>query len=90
MQQNSAEQIVSALGEADRMLRAGRTLADVIAELGISQTTYYRWRRQFDGMNAHDVVRVRDLEQENARLRRIVADKALEIEALREISRGTW
>lgn len=90
MPHNSAEQVVSALREADRMLRAGRTLAEVIAELGISQTTYHRWRRRFAGMNTGDVARVRELEQANARLRRIVADKVLEIDVLREITRGSW
>jgi hypothetical protein len=56
----------------------------------VSATTYYRWRRTFDGMSKEGVRRIRDLERENQRLRRIVADKALEIEFLREVSRGTY
>ena len=51
---------------------------------------YHRWRDQFGGMKADDAKRLKDLERENARLKRIVADKELEIDALREISRGNW
>ena len=87
---DTAERVASALLEADRMLGSGRTLDAVVRTLGISTSTYYRWRRQFTGLTTDGVARVRDLERENTRLRRIVADKALEIETLREISRGTY
>lgn len=84
------DQIVIALRDADRMLREERTIAEIVAELGVSETTYYRWRRRFDGMRPTEIARIKELELENARLRRILADKELENEALREISRRGW
>ena len=88
--QRSDEEIATALLEVDRLVRAGRPLVDVVVELGISRTTYYRWRRRFEGLSSGGVARVRELSRENVRLRRIVADNALEIEMLRELSRGTY
>jgi putative transposase len=90
MRDRAANEISTMLAEADRLLDAGRPVAHVLADLGISRTTYYRWRRRFDGATSGDIARIRDLERENGRLRRIVADKTLEIEALREISRGSY
>jgi putative transposase len=58
--------------------------------LEVSEQTYHRWRNQFGGMKADDAKRLKDLERENSRLKRIVADEELEIDALREISRGNW
>jgi putative transposase len=62
----------------------------VARHLEVSEQTYHRWRNQFGGLKADDAKRLKDLERENARLKRIVADKELEIDALREISRGNW
>lgn len=90
MARTSPETVASVLLDAERQLRAGRPRADVFEALNISASTYYRWRRRFEGMTTGGVVRLRDLERENTRLRRIVADKALEIETLRELSRGTY
>ena len=56
----------------------------------MSEQTYYRWRNQFGGMKADDVKRLKELEAENARLKRIVADQVLENQALKEIARGNW
>jgi len=83
-------EIVAALRDADRMLREGRSTTEVAAELGISERTYHRWRQRFEGATSREVPRILELERENARLRRILADKELENEALREISRGGW
>jgi hypothetical protein len=58
--------------------------------LEVSEQTYHRWRNQFGGMKADDAKRLKELERENARLKRIVADQALDIDALREISRGNF
>lgn len=74
----------------DQEVAAGRSLAAALAEAGISGATYYRWRRRFKELSPAALARVRHLERENARLRRIVADEALEIEMLRELSRGTY
>ena len=73
---------------ADRMLGEGKDVADVCRELQVSEQTYYRWRNQFGGMNANDAKRLKDLERENATLKRLLADAELEKAALREISRG--
>jgi putative transposase len=84
------ERVASALLEADRLLGSGHSPDAVARALGISRSTYYRWRRRFEGLTTGGVARVRDLERENTRLRRIIADSALEIEMLRELSRGTY
>ena len=56
----------------------------------MSETTFHRWRNQYGGLKADDAKRLRELEKENARLKKIVADQALDIDALREVSRGNW
>jgi transposase-like protein len=72
------------------MLNEGADVAAVARHLEVTEATYHRWRNQYGGMKADDTKRLKELERENARLRRIVADKELEIDALREISRGNW
>lgn len=84
------EQITKALLDIERLMRSGRSLPDALATIGISRTTYYRWRRRFEGVTSGGVARIRDLERENMRLRRLIVDRDLEIETLREISRGTY
>jgi putative transposase len=58
--------------------------------LGISEATYHRWRAQYGSLKADDVKRLKELETENARMKRIVADKELQIQALKELGRGNW
>ena len=87
---HSPEQVVRKLATADRMLNGGKDVADVCRELQVSDQTYYRWRNQFGGMKADDAKRLKELERENATLKRIVADKELEVVALKEIARGNW
>jgi putative transposase len=87
---HTPEQIIRKLREADRLLAEGSDIAGVARHLEVSEQTYHRWRNQFGGMKADDAKRLKDLERENSRLKRIVADKELEIDALREISRGNW
>ena len=87
---HSPEQVVRKLREADRLLGEGIELPEVVKQLEVSEQTYYRWRNQFGGMKAEDVKRLKELEAENARLKRIVADQVLESQALREVSRGNW
>ena len=76
--------------EADRLLGEGIELPEVVKELEVSEATYHRWRAQYGGMKADDVKRLKELEVENARLKRIVADQTLEIAALKEIAKGNW
>jgi len=87
---HTPEQIIRKLREADRLLGEGAEIADVARHLEVSEATYQRWRNQFGGMKADDAKRLKELERENSRLKRIVADKELEIDALREVSRGNF
>ena len=90
MERHSAEAIAAALREGARLQGAGRSVVQVAAELGISSSTYRSWRQRYGQLDEGDVARIRILERENAALRRILIDKELENEALRELSRGTW
>ena len=87
---HTPEQVVRKLREADRLLGEGQELPDVLKALEISEATYHRWRAQFGGMKADDVKRLKELEAENARLKRVVADQVLEVAALKEIAKGNW
>lgn len=87
---HSPEQIVRKLKKADQLRADGRTVAEVIAELGISQPTYNRWRNKYGRMDVAEVKRLKALEKENARLKRIVADQALDISMLKELAEGNW
>ncbi len=80
---HTPEQIVRKLREADRLLGEGIEVPEVAKALEVSEATYHRWRAQFGGMKADDVKRLKELEQENARLKRIVADQVLEVAALK-------
>jgi putative transposase len=85
---HTPEQVIRKLREADKMLGEGKTIAEVAKALEISENSYHRWRNQYGGMKADDAKRLKELERENVRLKRIVADQALENQALKEINRG--
>jgi putative transposase len=87
---HTPEQVVRKLREADRLLGEGIEFPEVIKQLEVSEQTYYRWRNQYGGMKANDVKRLKELELENARLKRIVADQVLDIHGLKELSRGNF
>jgi putative transposase len=87
---HTPEQIIRKLREADRLLAEGQDLPEVAKQLEVSEATDHRWRAQYGGLKADDVRRLKELEAENARLKRIVADKELQIEALKELGRGHW
>ena len=78
------------LREAERLLGEGKTIPEAAKELGISEQTYHRWRNQYGGMKADDVKRLKELEAENQKLKRIVADQALDIQGLKELSAGNF
>ena len=84
------EQVVRKLREAERMLGEGKTIPEAAKELEVSENTFHRWRAEYGGMKADDVKRLKELERENAQLKRIVADKELQIDALREVAKGNW
>lgn len=81
---HSSEQIIAKLREADAMLGAGQTIGQVVQRLCISEQTYYRWRNQYGGMKASDAKRLKELEQENTRLKKAVAELTLDKQILRE------
>ena len=87
---HTPEQIVRKLREVERLLVGGQTIAEAAKQVEISEQAYHRWRNQYGGMKADDAKRLRELERENVRLKRVVADQVLEIDALKEISRGNW
>ena len=80
------EQIIAALKEVD----AGRKLEEVTRKLGITATTFYRWKAKFVGMRVSDAKRLRQLEEENRRLKQMVADQALDLQALRSVLKRKW
>jgi putative transposase len=86
----SRPQIVRKLVAADRLLAEGKDTAAVCRELGVSEATYHRWRNQFGGLKAEDAKRLKDLERENASLKRLLAEAELEKSALKEIARGNF
>lgn len=87
---HSPEQIIAKLREADAMLSGGASVGQVLQALGVSEATLNRWRHQYGGMKSGEAKRLKDLEQENARLKRIVADQALDITMLKDLNEGKW
>lgn len=87
---HSPEQIVRKLRDADAMLNAGKDEAVVLQALEVSESTYLRWRKQYGGMKAEEAKRLKELEDENKRLKQIVADQALDIQMLKHVSEGNW
>ena len=87
---HTPEQIVRKLREADRMPGEGQPMVEVCKHLEVTEQTYYRWRNQYGGMKADDAKRLKELERENQRLKRIVADQALDIDMLKEVNRGNF
>ncbi len=86
-QRHSAEQVVVKLRQADVALGKGLRVPEVCKELGISEQTYYRWRQKYGGMSPDVARQLKALEKENARLKRLVADQALDMQILKEAAR---
>jgi transposase-like protein len=84
----SPEQIVRKLRDAEGKLASGSTVPEMAGELGISEATFHRWRKQYGGMSPQEAKRLKELEKENARLKKMVADQALDIDILKEVNRG--
>jgi transposase-like protein len=85
---HSPEQIIAKLREMEAGLNAGQELAALCKQQEISEQTYYRWRQQYGGMKADEMKRLKELEKENNRLKRLVADQALDIQILKEAASG--
>ena len=87
---HSPEQIVRLLAEGEKLLGEGQTIDEVARHLEITESTWHRWRNQFGGMKADDAKELKELHRENQRLKKIVADQALDIEMLKELNRKKW
>ncbi len=87
---HSPEQIIAKLREADALLASGATIGQICQKLAIAEQTFHRWRNQYGGMKVKDAKRLKELEQENARLKRLVADQALDMTILKETLGGKW
>ena len=81
---HTAEQIVGKLREAELELARGRTIAEVVRKLGITDQTYYRWRKEYGGLRTNQARRMKEMERENARLKKLVADLSLDNAILKE------
>jgi transposase-like protein len=86
----SAEQIIGKLREAEVLLGQGSTVGEVSRKLGITEQTYYRWRREYGGMRVEQARRLKELEKENGRLKRLVADLTLDNAILKEVTGGNF
>ncbi|MFT7577865.1 MAG: putative transposase [Alphaproteobacteria bacterium] len=82
------EEIVVKLRQVDVLTSQGSTVADAIRQIGVTEITYYRWRKEFGGLQTNQVRRIKDLEQENTRLRRAVSDLTIDKMILSEASKG--
>ena len=87
---HSPAQIVAKLQDADRRLNAGQNIAQVCQAFEVSEATYHRWRNQYGGMKAEEAKRLKELEQENARLKKLLAEAELDKAMLRELASGNF
>lgn len=87
---HSPDQIIAKLREADALLGGGATIAQVCQKIEVCEQTFHRWRNQYGGMKANQAKRLKELEQENARLKKLVAEQALDIAMLKEVSKGEF
>lgn len=84
------EEIVSQLRQVDVLTGQGSTVADAVRQIGVTEYTYYRWRKEYGGLQTNQVRWIKDLEQENARLRKAVSDLTLDKLILQEASKGNY
>jgi putative transposase len=86
----SPEQIIRKLREAEVLVSQGNTISQASRQLGITEQTYYRWRKLYGGMQVSQAKRLKELEKENARLKKLVADLSLDNSILKEVSKGNF
>lgn len=86
----SPEQIVCKPRDAESKLANGSTISKVARDIGFSETTFHRWKKQYGGMSPEEAKRLKELEKENARLKKMVADQALDVDMLKEVNRGNF
>ena len=86
----SVEQIINHLRAADVLLAQGQTVGEICRQIGVSEQSYYRWRREYGGLKVEQARRLKELEQENTRLKRAVAELTLDKLILKEAAEGNW
>lgn len=84
------EEIISKLREVEVLLANGGTVLEGCRQIGVTEQTYYRWRKEYGGLDVIQAKRLKDLERENSRLKKLVAEQALDIEILKEANRGNF
>jgi transposase-like protein len=89
-QKHTAEQIISKLREAEVLQAKGMTMEEVLRQLGISDATYYKWRKEYGGLRVDQAKRLKELEQENSRLRKVVSDLSIDNVILKKAARGNF
>ena len=82
----AVEQIIRYLREVEVLCGQGKTIGEAVRHIGVTEQTYYRWRKQYGGMNTSDAKRLKELEKENARLKRLVADLSLDNAILKDVA----
>ena len=86
----SVEQIIIHLREAEVLLAQGKTVGEICRHIGVSEQSYYRWRREYGGLKVDQAKRLKALEKENTRLKKLVADQALDMSILKEVAQGNF
>jgi transposase-like protein len=86
----TTEKIISLLREAELLSNQGKAIKEISRQLGITEQTYYRWRKDYGGLRVDQAKRLKELEKENSRLKKLVADRSLDIEILKETLRGNY
>jgi len=86
----TTEQIIIKLREVEVLCGQGKTIGEAVRKIGVSEQTYYRWRKQYRGMNASDAKRLKELEKENARLKKLVAELSLDNAVLKDVASGKF
>jgi transposase-like protein len=89
-QRHTAEQIISKLREAEVLQAKGMSIEEVMRQLGVSDATYYKWRKEYGGLRVDQAKRLKELEQENSRLRKVVSDLSIDNAILKEAARGNF
>ena len=87
---HSPDQIVKHLRTAEQILGEGKTVAQACKQIGVTEVTYYRWKKEYDGASRDSVKRLKELEKENSQLKRLLADHVLEIRVLKDIAEGKF
>mgnify|MGYP000930398427 FL=1 len=86
----AVEEIIRYLREVEILCGQGKTIVEAVRQIGVTEQTYYRWRKQYGGMNTTDAKRLKELEKENARLKRLVADLSLDNAILKDVATGKF